>query len=89
MPEVIMYATADCPYCERARALLNKRGVAFSEIRVDEQPEQREEMERLSGGADSVPQIFVDGRGIGGFEDMIELDLDDELNPLLGVADED
>lgn len=88
MPEVIMYATAECPYCERARALFAKRGVSFTEIRVDEQPAQREEMERLSG-ADSVPQIFVDGRGIGGFEDMIELDLDDELNPLLGVVDQD
>lgn len=85
MPEIIMYATGDCPYCERARQLFARRGVEYTEIRVDEQPEKRKEMEQRSG-ADSVPQIFVDGRGIGGFEDMIELDLDDELNPLLGIA---
>ena len=84
MAKVEMYTTGSCPYCIRARALLEKKGVAITEYRVDITPELRSEMEGRSG-ATSVPQIFVDDRHIGGCDDMYELDFDGELDPLLGL----
>ena len=86
MPEVVMYSTAWCPYCVRARKLLESKGVEFSEIRVDEQPEQRSVMMERAGGLTSVPQIFIDDHHVGGFDELSELDIDDELDPLLGRA---
>ncbi|OOZ39621.1 glutaredoxin 3 [Solemya pervernicosa gill symbiont] len=85
MANVVIYSTGSCPYCVRARMLLEKKGISFEEFRIDEKPELRPEMERLSG-RDSVPQIFIDERRIGGFDDMYELDMDDELDPLLGLS---
>lgn len=84
MPKVEMYTTGSCPYCVRARSLLERKGVAITEYRVDMAPELRAEMEKRSGGT-SVPQIFIDGRHIGGCDDMYELDFDGELDPLLGL----
>jgi glutaredoxin 3 len=57
-PKVVMYVTSWCPYCERARELLNKKGVAFEEIDVDARPEARSEMTARSGRR-TVPQIFI------------------------------
>ncbi len=85
MPKVEMYCTAVCPYCLRARKLLEKKGVQWEEIRVDLEPDRRDEMERRAG-RDSVPQIFIDDRHVGGFDDMAELDIDGELDPLLGLV---
>ena len=85
MPQVTIYTTSTCPYCVRARNLLDKKGVSYTEIRVDEKPELRPEMERLSGRS-SVPQIFIDEFHVGGFDDMAELDIDGELNQRLGLA---
>jgi glutaredoxin 3 len=84
MANVEIYTTQTCPYCVRARNLLNKKGVTFTEYRVDLQPELRTEMEQRSNGT-SVPQIFIDGRHIGGCDDMFELDFDGELDKLLGL----
>jgi len=85
MPNVVMYATAVCPYCVRARKLLEKKGVQWEEIRVDVEPERRDEMESRSG-RETVPQVFIDDHHVGGFDDMAELDIDGELDKLLGLA---
>jgi glutaredoxin 3 len=83
--KVEVYSTALCPYCTRARQLLQRKGVVFTEYRVDKEPGLREEMERRAKRS-SVPQIFIDGQHIGGFDDMAALDVDDELDKLLGIA---
>ena len=87
MARVRMYSTLVCPYCIRAERLLAKKGVVpdqIEKIRVDEHPEQREEMLRITGRR-SVPQIFIGDRYVGGFDDLAELDADGELEPLLNA----
>ncbi len=86
MPQVTMYTTASCPFCIRARNLLDKKGVGYTDIRIDEKPELRPEMERLSGGVTSVPQIFIDDFHVGGFDELSEMAIDDELDKRLGLA---
>jgi len=81
---VTIYTTAYCPYCVRAKMLLDKKGVSYEEIAVDRQPDKRIEMEMKSGGT-SVPQIFINGKHIGGCDDMYELEMDKELDALLGL----
>jgi glutaredoxin 3 len=83
MPKVIMYSTAICPYCINAERLLVSKGVTeIEKIRVDLQPEQRIEMMQKTGRR-TVPQIYIEGRHIGGFEELRALDLEGELEPLL------
>lgn len=82
-PQVVMYTAAFCGYCAGAKSLLEKKGVDYLEIRVDEAAGKREEMEQRAG-RDSVPQIFIGDQHIGGFDELVELDMDDELDPLLG-----
>lgn len=86
MPTVTLYTTAHCPYCVRARNLLDKKGVAYTDIRIDVQPERRDEMETRANGRTSVPQIFIDNFHVGGFDDMAELDIDGELDERLGLG---
>jgi len=78
-----MYSTTICPYCDRARALLTRKGATFTEIKIDEDATQRDEMLRLSGGRRTVPQIFIGDRHVGGFDDLYALDRKGELDPLL------
>lgn len=82
MPHVVMYCSNTCPYCRNAEKLLTKKGVAIEKKNVDEDESLWEEMEKLTG-RDSVPQIFINGRHIGGFDDLSELDMLDELDELL------
>lgn len=85
MAHVRMYSTRVCPYCIRAEQLLAKKGInaeQIEKIRVDEFPERREEMTRITGRR-SVPQIFIGDRHVGGFDDLAELDADGELDGLL------
>jgi glutaredoxin 3 len=85
MARVLMYSTRVCPYCVRAEKLLAKKGIAadqIEKIRVDEHPEQRAEMMRITGRR-TVPQIFIGERHVGGFDDLAELDAAGELDPLL------
>ncbi len=80
-----MYSTRVCPHCIRAEKLLAKKGVAadrIEKIRVDDFPEQRAEMMRITGRR-SVPQIFIGDRHVGGFDDLAELDADGELDGML------
>ena len=81
-----MYTTMFCPYCSRARALLERKGVAFTEIDIGEEPARRNEMIRRAGGRTSVPQIFINGEHIGGCDDMVALDRAGSLDPKLGIA---
>lgn len=82
MANVIVYSTGSCPYCVRAKELLNKKNVTFTDIRVDLQPELREEMISKSG-RHTVPQIFINGQAIGGCDDLYALEQQGTLNQLL------
>jgi glutaredoxin 3 len=86
MPEVEMYTTMYCPYCSRARALLQRKGVAFADIDIGQEPGRREEMIRRAGGRRTVPQIFIGGEHIGGCDDMVALDRAGKLDAKLGIA---
>jgi glutaredoxin 3 len=79
---VRMYCTQACPYCQMALRLLDKKGAEVEQIRVDLQPELRDEMTRITGRT-TVPQIFIGERHVGGYTELAELDMDDELEPLL------
>ncbi len=83
--KVEVYCAAGCGYCSGAIALLERKGVPFVEYRVDLEPARRREMEARAGRT-SVPQIFIDDHHVGGFDDMVELDMEGELDPLLGRA---
>lgn len=83
MPKVTMYCTAVCPYCVNAERLLASKGVtAIDKIRVDLQPELWVSMEARTGRR-TVPQIYIDDRHIGGFDDLAALDKAGGLMPLL------
>jgi len=85
MQPVKMYSTATCPYCIRAKALLKQRGVeTIDEIRVDEQPAQREAMIKLTRRW-TVPQIFIGETHVGGFDELSALDREGKLVRLLSV----
>ncbi len=86
MAKVEMYTTGWCPYCSMARALLERKGVAYSEINLDEEPGRRKEMIDRANGGRTVPQIFIDGEHIGGCDDMMALDRAGKLDPKLGIA---
>jgi glutaredoxin 3 len=85
-PEIVMYSTGWCPYCVRARGLLERKGAAFREIKVDDDPAERERMLARSGGRRTVPQIFIGERHVGGFDELYALDRAGELDQLLGRA---
>lgn len=85
MTKVEMYTTMFCPYCSRARALLQHKGVAFADIDIAEEPARRAEMIKRSGGRMTVPQIFIDGEHIGGCDDLVALDRAGKLDPKLGI----
>ena len=84
--QVVMYSTSWCGFCERARGLLRRKGVAFDEIKLDETPAERETMMRRSGGRRTVPQIFIDDRHVGGYDELAALERAGELDALLGLA---
>ena len=83
MPTIEIYTTPTCPYCLAAKALLDKKGVAYKEMTVIGDPAKRQEMLERANGSHTVPQIFIDGRHIGGFDDMNALDRRGKLDPLL------
>ena len=83
MPKIVIYTTATCPYCMRAKALLAEKGAPFEEIPVDSNPPRRAEMSARAGGRTSVPQIFIGERHIGGCDDLYALDFAGKLDALL------
>jgi len=82
MPNVVIYTTACCPYCLRAKALLDSKNVAYEEIPVDGNPTLRAEMASKAGRT-SVPQIWIGERHIGGCDDLVALERAGRLDPLL------
>ena len=86
MPKVEIHTQPWCPYCTRARALLERKGVAFTEIEAPHGTAARAESIRRAGGQTSVPQVFIDGAHIGGSDDLAALDRAGELDALLQVA---
>ncbi|WP_457797756.1 glutaredoxin 3 [Methylocystis sp. S23] len=85
MARIEIYTTPTCPYCIAAKKLLTQKGAAFEEISVAGDPEGRAAMTARAGGRATVPQIFVDGRHIGGCDDLYALDGEGGLDPLLAA----
>jgi len=83
MKPVTIYTTPICPYCVRAKSLLGKKGVTYDEVDVMRDCKAREEMLAKSGGARTVPQIFIGETHVGGCDDLYELDREGKLDPLL------
>jgi glutaredoxin 3 len=86
MSHVTIYTKPYCPYCVRALDLLEKKGVDFTEIEAGFDPEKRQEMMQRAGGRATFPQIFVGERHIGGCDDMVALEREGKLDPLLQAA---
>jgi glutaredoxin 3 len=82
MPEVFLYTTATCPYCIRAKRLLERKGVAYREIRVDGNPQLRAEMQQRSGRY-TVPQIWIGAHHVGGSDELHDLERQGKLDQLL------
>lgn len=80
MSKVEIYSGDYCPYCVRAKALLSKKGVHFTEYNVQLQPELRSDMLKRSGGARTIPQIFINDRHVGGCDDLYALEKKGELD---------
>lgn len=85
MPKITIYTTPICPYCARAKQLLKKKGVTYSEIDVFMDGSARAEMEKKSG-RHTVPQIFIGAKHVGGCDDLYALDARGGLDPLLAGA---
>jgi glutaredoxin 3 len=86
MAKVEMYTTMWCPYCAQARALFQRKGVAYTEIDLMDEPGRRSEMIQRAGGRSTVPQIFIDDEHIGGCDDMVALDRAGTLDPKLRLG---
>lgn len=84
MPKVVVYSTNVCPYCVRAKSLLQRKGVDFTEIKIDRDMAQMKQMLEKSQRR-TVPQIFIDDFHVGGYDDMAELDAAGKLDELLGI----
>jgi glutaredoxin 3 len=82
MAKVDVYSSAQCPYCTMAKQLLQRKGVEYTEIRVDLEPSKRDEMMQKSRQR-TVPQIFINDKPIGGYTDMVALDRSQQLDELL------
>jgi len=83
MAEIEVYMRPMCPYCSRAKALLKSKGAKFTEISAWMDANKRAEMRSRSHGANTFPQIFIDGRHIGGCDELYALDAKGGLDPLL------
>lgn len=82
MPHVQMYSTPSCPYCLRAKRLLELKAVQYEEIRVDSRPDLWSQMTQRSR-RNTVPQIFIDNYHVGGYDDLAALEARGKLDPLL------
>ena len=85
MAKVEIYYWTTCPYCKRARALLDKKGVEYTGYDITGDEAARAKMVERTGGPKSVPQIFIDDKHIGGCDDLHALDAGGELDPLLAA----
>jgi glutaredoxin 3 len=85
MPKVEIYTSASCAYCVAAKNLLKNKGLDYAEIRIDTDAVRREEMLRRTQRR-SVPQIFIGGHYVGGYDDLVAADRSGELAKLIGSA---
>ena len=85
-PRIRLYGTEHCGYCLAARMFLKKKGLAFEDIPVGDDPEMRRQMQEQGGGR-TVPQIFIDGTPIGGFDELCALDKSGELDRMLDIGE--
>jgi glutaredoxin 3 len=83
MPKIKIYTTPICPYCVRAKALLKKKGAPFDEVDVFMDADARQEMEDMTNGARTVPQIFIGEQHVGGCDELYALESQGQLDPLL------
>ena len=86
MADVVIYTRPFCGYCARALSLLGQKGVDFTEIDAGMDPDKRREMVQRSGGRSTFPQIFIGGSHIGGCDEMMALERDGKLDPMLHAA---
>ena len=85
MAKVLMYATGVCPYCQMAERLLRAKGAAdIEKVRIDLDPARRDEMMQRTGRR-TVPQIYIGGKHVGGYDELAALDRAGELDPLLAA----
>lgn len=85
MADIIIYSKPGCSYCHAAMAFLERKGATWTEIVAATDPEKKREMIQRSGGRMTFPQIFIDGKHIGGFDDLSALDRKGELDALLAA----
>jgi glutaredoxin 3 len=83
MARVEIYTKFGCPYCARAKALLAQKGIQYEETDINSAPGKRDEMMERSNGRHTVPQIFIDGRHVGGSDDLAELERGGRLDRML------
>lgn len=86
MADVVIYSSNFCPFCFRAKSLLKQRGASFREISVDMNPKARKEMREKAGGVNSVPQIWIGGKHVGGCDDLHALDARGGLATMLQAS---
>jgi len=86
MSKIEVYSTAVCPYCVAAKNLLKSKGLEWTEVRVDTDAVQRDAMLARSGGRRTVPQIFINDRHVGGYDDLVAADRSGKLAELLEQA---
>ncbi len=84
MSNIIVYSTAYCPYCVRAKQLLKRKGAEYKEVMVDQDPNLMQEMMERTQRR-TVPQIFINDQSIGGYDELAQLDTKGELDSLLGL----
>ena len=85
MPTVEIYTWRACPFCIRAKALLDRKGVAYTEYAIDGDQAARQAMSEKAAGRTSVPQTFIDGQHVGGCDDLYALERSGQLDALLGA----
>ena len=83
MARLKVYSTAICPICDKTKSLLNKWGIQYDEVLVDQNRAGLREFSQVTNGARTVPQITIDGNWIGGFSELTELHMDDKLDDLI------
>ena len=83
MARLKVYSTGICPICDKTKSLLTKWGIPYDEVRVDQDQNALREFSQVTNGARTVPQITIDGKWIGGFTELTELHMDDELDNLM------
>ncbi len=83
MARLKVYSTGICPICDKTKTLLNKWGIPYDEVRVDQDQAGLKDFSQLTNGVRTVPQISIDGKWIGGFSELTELHMEDKLNDLM------